>query len=71
MSNPASVNFYSVLSKIHLKATGSVDKTVEEDLQVPDPEPEQARAILESTTDENTKGNDGARRSSRNRKDSE
>ena len=43
MSNPASVNFYSVLSKIHLKATGSVDKTVEEDLQVPDPEPEQAR----------------------------
>ena len=70
MSNPASVNFYSVLSKIHLKATGSVDKSVEEDLQVPDPQPEQAKAILESTTDENTKGKDGASSSNSDREDS-
>lgn len=70
-----SVNFYDVLSRIHMKATGSVEKSVEEDMQVEDPKPEEAKAILEETekteeTDENTEGDDGNRSSRRNRKNS-
>ena len=66
-----SVNFYDVLSKVHMRAAGSVEKSVAEDLQAPDPKPEDAKAILESSTeDEDTRGNDRSRGSKRNRKDS-
>ena len=66
-----SVNFYDVLSKVHMRAAGSVEKSVAEDLQEPDPKPEDAKAILESSTeDEDTRGNDRSRGSKRNRKDS-
>ena len=76
-----SVNFYDVLSRIHMKATGSVEKSVEKDMQAEDPKPEEAKAILEGTekteeaeetgeTDENTEGNDRKRSSRRNRKNS-
>ena len=66
-----SVNFYDVLSKVHMRAAGSVEKSVAEDLQTPDPTPEDAKAILESSTeDEDTRGNDRSRGSKRNRKDS-
>jgi hypothetical protein len=72
------VNFYDVLSRIHMKATGSVEKSVEKDMQEEDPKPEEAKAILEGTeqtekieeTDENTEGNDRNRSSQRNRKNS-
>tara|TARA_R110000744_G_scaffold76_1_gene319 strand:+ start:886 stop:1092 length:207 start_codon:yes stop_codon:yes gene_type:complete len=66
-----SVNFYDVLSKVHMRAAGSVEKSVAEDLQAPDPTPEDAKAILESSTeDEDTRGNDRSRGSKRNRKSS-
>lgn len=66
-----SVNFYDVLSKVHMRAAGSVEKSVAEDLQTPDPTPEDAKAILESSTeDEDTRGNDRSRGSKRNRKSS-
>ena len=66
-----SVNFYDVLGKIHMRAAGSVEKSVAEDLQTPDPTPEDAKAILESSTeDEDTRGNDRSRGSKRNRKSS-
>lgn len=66
-----SVNFYDVLSKIHMRAVGSVEKSVAEDLETPDPKPEEAKAILESSTeDEDTRRDDRSRSSNRNRKDS-
>jgi hypothetical protein len=67
----SSVNFYDVLGKIHMRAAGSVEKSVAEDLEAPDPKPEEAKAILESSTeDEDTRGDDRKRSSKRNRKDS-
>ena len=54
-----------------MRAAGSVEKSVAEDLQAPDPTPEDAKAILESSTeDEDTRGNDRSRGSKRNRKSS-
>ena len=40
-------NIYDVISKMHVKATANVEKTVEEDLEKEDPPEEEARAILE------------------------
>ena len=72
-------NIYDVLSKMRVKSTASVEKTVEEDLEKEDPPVEQAKSVLESgeTTlkatpapekaDESTKGND-KKRSSRHNK---
>ena len=68
-------NIYDVLSKMQVKATASVEKAAEEDLEKEDPPVEQAKSVLESgettldaepTTekaDESTKGNDGKRSS--------
>ena len=39
-------NIYDVLSKLHVKATGSVEQSVEEDLKKEDPSKEKAKAIL-------------------------
>ena len=72
-------NIYDVLSKMQVKATAAVEKTVEEDLDKEDPPVEQAKSILESgeTTlkatpapekaDESTKGNDKKRSSQSNK----
>ena len=43
---------------LSIRATASVEKSVEKDLTVEDPKPEKAEAILEGE-DEDTKGNDG------------
>tara|TARA_Y100000296_G_C4978876_1_gene159610 strand:- start:200 stop:376 length:177 start_codon:yes stop_codon:yes gene_type:complete len=43
---------------LSIKATGSVEKSVEEDLAVEDPTPEKAEAILKGE-DEDTEGHDG------------
>jgi hypothetical protein len=40
-------NIYDVLSQMHVKATGSVEKAVEEELKKEDPSEEEAKAILE------------------------
>ena len=39
-------NIYDVLSRMHVKATADVEKTVEEDLKKEDPPEEEAKAIL-------------------------
>ena len=39
-------NIYDVMSKMHVKATGSVEQSVEEDLKKEDPPKEEAKAIL-------------------------
>ena len=39
-------NIYDVLSQLHVKATGSVEQSVEEDLKKEDPSKEKAKAIL-------------------------
>lgn len=39
-------NIYDVLSKMHVKATADVEKTVEEDLKKEDPSEEEAKAVL-------------------------
>ena len=74
-------NIYHVMSKMHVKATGSVEQSVEEDLEKEDPPVEQAKSVLESgettldaelTTekaDESTKGNDKKRSPRRNKQD--
>jgi len=70
-------NIYDVLSKMQVKATASVEKAVEKDLEKEDPPLEQAKSILESkeTTptpesgDESTKGNDRKRSSRSNKQD--
>ena len=70
-------NIYDVISKMHVKATGSVKKAVEEDLEKEDPPLEQAKSILESeeitpapeSGDESTKGNDRKRSSRSNKQD--
>ena len=59
-------NIYDVLSKMQVKATAAVEKTVEEDLEKEDPPVERAKSILENeeTTpapesgDESTKRNE-------------
>ncbi len=61
------MNIYDVLSKVHTKATGEVQESVEEDLKVDDPPVEEAKAILAEKTDESTKGKDGKRSSKRNK----
>ncbi len=60
-------NIYDVLSKIQVKATGSVEKKVKAELEVEDPPKEEAKAILEEATDENPKRNDGTRSSGDNK----
>ena len=45
---------------LSIRATGSVEKSVEEDLTVEDPTPEKAKAILKGD-DEDTEGHDGKR----------
>ena len=42
-------NIYDVLSQMRVKATGNVEKAVEEELKKEDPPEEVARAILEKT----------------------
>lgn len=47
-------NIYDVLSKMHIKATGNVEKAVKKELDVEDPPKEEAKAILEEAIEENT-----------------
>ena len=63
-------NIYDVLSKIHAKATASLEKTVAEDLEKEDPSVVEGKAFLEAkiptkikatfkqTKNEDTKRND-------------
>ena len=70
-------NIYDVLSKMQVKATASVEKAVEKDLEKEDPPLEQAKSILErkeptpapESGDESTKGNDRKRSSRSNKQD--
>jgi|TARA_R100000152_G_C6717381_1_gene143925 hypothetical protein len=60
-------NIYDVLGKLQVKATGSVEKSVKEEIEVEDPPVEEAVAFLEEATapqeeeelDESTEGDDG------------
>ena len=63
-------NIYDVLSKVHAKATSSLEKTVAEDLEKEDPPVKEGKAFLEAkipatlkakfkqTKNEDTKRND-------------
>ena len=49
-------NIYDVLGKLHVKATGSVTQSVEEDLQKEDPPKEEAKAVLKASIPLETTG---------------
>lgn len=42
------MNIYDVLGKLHVKATASVERAVEEDLKKEDPPKAEAKSILEN-----------------------
>jgi hypothetical protein len=52
---------------LKMKTTAQLEDTVEEELNIPDPTPEIAKALLDEATDEH----DGAGSSSSDREDSE
>ena len=55
-------NFFDILSRLQIKASATVEKSTDEDLQKPDPPKEEAIAILKAdkdeTKDESSQGND-------------
>tara|TARA_R110002020_G_scaffold465162_1_gene686418 strand:+ start:332 stop:532 length:201 start_codon:yes stop_codon:yes gene_type:complete len=54
------MNFYDVLGKLRVKATGSVEESVAEDLKKEDPPLEEALGVLEAETqDEDSQRHDG------------
>ena len=53
------MNFYDVLGKLRVKATGTVEESVAEDLKKEDPPLEEALGVLEAETqDEDPQGHD-------------
>ena len=45
-------NFFDILSRLQIKASATVEKSTDEDLQKPDPPKEEAIAILKAEKDE-------------------
>ncbi len=62
-------NYYDVLNRLQVKATATVEKAVQEELEKEDPPKEEAKAILEEKLNESTKGNDRKRSSRSDKQD--